>query len=207
MSKEKVKKPIFKRVWFWVVVVIVVFAALGSLGGNDTEEGKVQNDTVHGEDQAQEKVSEEGSEPQNNDEDVKADAKSKDLEIYSAVLSAETKFNGMISELDSGNLLDIYDSCKETKDFAQDCWGRVSDQKDDLNEDYADACQSYFIEIKLICDDIMDYVDSQKMEDLSSAKEGIERINSHIVNIVSARMAYLVDAGFTDEEISEIVET
>lgn len=33
-KKEKVKKPIFKRVWFWVLVIFVVIIG-ANLGGND----------------------------------------------------------------------------------------------------------------------------------------------------------------------------
>jgi len=31
----KVKKPFYKRVWFWVLAVIVIFIVGGSLGGKD----------------------------------------------------------------------------------------------------------------------------------------------------------------------------
>lgn len=35
MEKEKVKKPIFKRVWFWVIIVVAAFVLFGS-GGSDS---------------------------------------------------------------------------------------------------------------------------------------------------------------------------
>lgn len=39
MEKEgKVKKPIFKRWWFWLIVVIIIFGVLGSGGDNDVTE-------------------------------------------------------------------------------------------------------------------------------------------------------------------------
>lgn len=31
----KTKKPIYKRVWFWILAVVVVVVAVGSLGGGD----------------------------------------------------------------------------------------------------------------------------------------------------------------------------
>ena len=31
----KVNKPFYKRVWFWVLAVIVIFIVGGSLGGKD----------------------------------------------------------------------------------------------------------------------------------------------------------------------------
>ena len=121
-------------------------------------------------------------------------------------MSAETKFKGLVDTLDTGSMLDVYDACKDTKDFAQDCWGRVSDQKDDLNRDYVNSCQDYFVQIKIICEYIMDYIDDQKMEDLSKAKDGIESLNIYVMNVVSQRLTYLSDAGFTEDEIAEITE-
>jgi len=201
----KKKKPIYKRVWFWLLVLVVIGAAMG--GNEETADDPQQEDATRVEEQVEESPPvEEPEETEAPDESVKEDARIKDLEIYSAVLSAETKFNGMISIMDSGSPLDVYDACKDTKNFAQTCWGLVSDQKDDLNSDYAQACQYYFVEIKSICDDIMDYIDSQKMEDLSNAKAGIENLQNHVLNIISNRMTYLVDAGFTDEEIAQILE-
>ncbi|WHY74588.1 DUF4352 domain-containing protein [Fictibacillus enclensis] len=35
-KKEKVKKPIFKRVWFWVLVIFVVIIAANMGGGDDS---------------------------------------------------------------------------------------------------------------------------------------------------------------------------
>lgn len=31
-QKRASKKPIYKRLWFWIIVILVVFAALGSSG-------------------------------------------------------------------------------------------------------------------------------------------------------------------------------
>lgn len=36
----KVKKPFYKRFWFWVLAVIVVFIAAGALGGDSDTDGK-----------------------------------------------------------------------------------------------------------------------------------------------------------------------
>ena len=35
MAKEKVKKPIYKKWWFWLIIAVVVIGALGNRGGND----------------------------------------------------------------------------------------------------------------------------------------------------------------------------
>ena len=137
-------------------------------------------------------------------EDIKADASDKDTAIYGAVLSAETKYNGLVDLMAGGNLLEVYDGCKETHSFAQDCWGRINDQKDDLNEDYVDAAKMYCVQIKNICEHLEDYINDQDMEDLSKAQSGMENLNACIIDVVSQRQVYLMAAGFTAEEIDEI---
>ena len=42
----KVKKPIFKKWWFWVIVVLVLFIAIGSSGTEDTSGASSQNDNT-----------------------------------------------------------------------------------------------------------------------------------------------------------------
>lgn len=195
----KAKKPIFKKVWFWVLVLAVIGAAFG--GGGTTEETAVENEDAS---QVQEQESATTEDVVVDAEAIKEDAKAKDVDIYGAVLSAETKFSGMLDVMDTGSMLDVYDACKDTKDFAQDCWSFVSDCRDDLNDEYVDACQDYFIQIKIIADYVMDYIDDEKMEDLSKAKDGIEAMNAYIMNIVAQRLEYLAEAGFTDEEIAEM---
>lgn len=192
-TAQKKKKPIYKRIWFWILVFGIVGIAMG---GGSGEEASVDQP-----EQSQEQT----AEPQEAvTEDVKEDARAKDTAIYSAVLSAETKFNGLVDLMDSGNLLDIYDGCKDTHDFAQDCWSRINDQKDDLNEDYVESAKLYCVQIQIISDHLKDYINDQDMENLSKAKEGMEYLNACILDVVSQRMAYLTAAGFTTEEIEEI---
>lgn len=193
-TAQKKKKPIYKRIWFWILVLAIAGMAMGGGGsGDDT--------TAEQPEQAQTETVAEDTAPS---EDVKADARDKDTAIYGAVLSAETKYNGLIDLMGSDNLLDIYDGCKDTHDFAQDCWGRINDQKDDLNEDYVEAAKLYCVQIKIICEHLEDYINDQDMEDLSKAKEGMEYLNACILDVVAQRQAYLTAAGFTAEEIEEI---
>ena len=43
-NKEKVKKPIYKRVWFWIVIVVVAVAVIAQMGGDSTENTTSSND-------------------------------------------------------------------------------------------------------------------------------------------------------------------
>ena len=190
----KKKKPIYKRIWFWVLVLAIIGIGMGGSGEDTTAEQP---------EQSQVQTQEADTEPVIS-EDVKAEARDKDTAIYGAVLSAETKFKGLVSLMDSGSLLDVYDGCKETHSFAQDCWSRINDQKDDLNEDYVEAAKMYCVQIQIVCDHLKDYINDQDMEELSKAKEGMEYLNACIIDVVTQRQLYLTEAGFTMEEIEEI---
>ena len=190
---QKKKKPIYKRIWFWILVFGVIGIGMGGGSGEDVAGDQPE--------QSQEQTAENEAVVA---EDMKEVARAKDTEIYSAVLSAETKYNGLIDLMDSGNLLDVYDGCKDTHDFAQDCWSRINDQKDDLNEEYVESAKLYCVQIQIISDHLKDYINDQDMEDLSKAKEGMEYLNACILDVASQRMAYLTAAGFTAEEIHDI---
>lgn len=41
----KVEKPFYKRVWFWLLAVVVLFIAIGSQGGSDDAENTVAETT------------------------------------------------------------------------------------------------------------------------------------------------------------------
>lgn len=41
----KVKKPFYKRLWFWLLAVVVVFIAIGSQGGSDDNKNTVAETT------------------------------------------------------------------------------------------------------------------------------------------------------------------
>lgn len=45
-SSEKVKKPIYKKWWFWVIIVVLVFGVFGSLGGGSDEEATAEEATT-----------------------------------------------------------------------------------------------------------------------------------------------------------------
>lgn len=40
-----VKKPIYKRWWFWVIIVVIISAIFGNMGGGDKDEGKNTSST------------------------------------------------------------------------------------------------------------------------------------------------------------------
>lgn len=52
----------------------------------------------------------------------------------------------------------------------------------------------------------MKYIDDNEISDLSDAQDSIEALTPQVYLAVSERMAYLSNAGFTDEEIQAILE-
>lgn len=44
-QKQASKKPIYKRVWFWIIIVLVVFAALGNSGDKGDEQSDASDKT------------------------------------------------------------------------------------------------------------------------------------------------------------------
>ena len=42
-ENKKVKKPFYKRWWFWLIVVVIVIGAIGSQGGNETNKDSQQS--------------------------------------------------------------------------------------------------------------------------------------------------------------------
>ncbi len=44
-GKEKIKKPIFKRVWFWILVIVIVFFVFAMMGGSD-EKKEIQGQSA-----------------------------------------------------------------------------------------------------------------------------------------------------------------
>ena len=45
-KETKVKKPIYKKLWFWVIVVIIIICVIGGVGGNDDEEDTAVTSTA-----------------------------------------------------------------------------------------------------------------------------------------------------------------
>lgn len=85
----KVKKPFYKKVWFWILVVILVAAVGGSLGGNSKDKNSAEKTSTSSKeatstsDKTSEKASSESQAP-------KEESKSAD-EQYQAILDEYTQ--------------------------------------------------------------------------------------------------------------------
>lgn len=57
----------------------------------------------------------------------------------------------------------------------------------------------------VVADDLMEYIDSGEMSDLSDAQAGLELAPAYIAQLLTARTAYLEAAGFGSDEIAEMM--
>lgn len=57
-TKSKIKKPLFKRWWFWVIVVVILAAIFGSTGTKDTVKDEAKDTANSIEQQTEEKQEE-----------------------------------------------------------------------------------------------------------------------------------------------------
>lgn len=190
---NKPKKPVYKRVWFWILMFFVVCGIIGTVSDppasqtNKTEESTNQ--------QQQEEQSEESAK---DSVDV---AEEKDTRIYGLMKSAEARFNGVSKNMESGNLLDIYDDCKNASSMLSQVYGQIGDFKTEANKEYVQYAQFYAATLSSACDNIVKYVDKQEMKYLSKAKEDIQDANSFLQQAMLQRQAYLLDSGLTTEDI------
>lgn len=80
----KVKKPIYKRVWFWIVVVILIAAVGGSLGGNENKT-------------AADKTSD-STEAKQSSENVSSDVASESADTEEENLSADEQYQAILDD-------------------------------------------------------------------------------------------------------------
>lgn len=134
-----------------------------------------------------------------------------DGQIYDNVLRSEetTKLLQEGVQLVSsgkGNMLELYDLAKTTKETQLTLFTNLSKLQDKNNPAYIEAAQMYIANNKSFSEKLMKYIDKNDMKYLSQAKECIENSESYALSVISTRMGYLSEQGLTDEEITKILE-
>ena len=130
-----------------------------------------------------------------------------DAQVVELIQAAESDYGVLSNLMASGTAsdLDLYDTAKKVDSNLGKYQVNVSAIKCDGIKDYTDAASYYIINMQQTASYIKKYVDKQKMEDLSSAKECVSNMNNYIINVVSAKMKFLKASGFTDEEIANML--
>lgn len=139
---------------------------------------------------------------------TKEEAKEIDREIWGALLSSEKihqQLTDAISKSASGEIDDLtmYDTCKSVKN-AQSIFAFPKAENEE-SKDYLRACETYSAKSFSIADSLLDYFDKKEMKYLSKAKEDLEQMDRVTLSVVSERTKFLELAGYTSEEISEII--
>lgn len=143
-------------------------------------------------------------------EEIKASANEKDLDIARSVWSAQ-KYEMNLSEKIQGmgtgetSLMDVYSYAGETKDFAAELLSRVEevDMDSDAAKEYQETAHEYIATIYVMANDIREYVDTQDAASLEAVQQNLQLIPVAEEQFLDTRMAYLKEAGYTDEEIAQ----
>ena len=183
-KKEKVKKPIYKRPWFIILIVIIVFGAIGQAAGGGT--------SSDGDGQTVAEV------------DSIDDAKRADTAIYGMLLSAQKQMNQLSQTMSDGSSeLTIYDKCKSVRSTLGKLSTQIQSHETKANKDYVEDAGNYILMMQVACDGVMDYIDKHEMKYLSDAKSDIETAGNCLQSAFIARQAYLMACGMTEDEIAE----
>ena len=154
-------------------------------------------------DKANTSVSTSSSSESSDPEQIKESAKSTDMDIiYRAVRSARA-FNDEIAEkvAAQGDLNELYTYCDTARDSMSRSMDEIEAVEDESAADYKEAANGYISNIYMIAKYIQDFIDDQDYDALTNAQKSIEAAPYAEEQVLSARKAYLEQAGLTSEEI------
>lgn len=133
---------------------------------------------------------------------------SKSWEQYKTLYDAHNKLMGAMTAYSNGqgDKLEFYNYCKSMEEYFMKtstsfAYGTTKDEKD-----YLSSFKNWALSDQLAAKSLMKYLDSLKTKDLSTAQEYIQSASDAAVTIASNRAKLLKDAGYTEDEIKEIID-
>lgn len=102
--------------------------------------------------------------------------------------------------------LDFFNYCKETHDYCQNIWMDFPTSKNEDAKSYIKSCKDYIVCVQVTAKSIEKYLDDKTNSNLSEVQDNIARMNRAIQIVASNRGTYLVLAGYSQEEIEELVK-
>lgn len=210
----KVKKKSKKKIIIGVVVLICLIGIFGQCGKKSDDSSKDSNSKTSIAENTKENNSSVDTKEKNNEEsseEKKQQTKSNDLIIYTTAEMAERYYNILVEDmagLETGEstLLDVYSTCEDLKEYMPKYSDHLDEVEDDTAKDYIKAVNNYVWNIYTISDNLIEYINENKMSALSDAKDGISLSSTYALKVVSERTNYLSQAGFTTDEIIEIMD-
>lgn len=142
------------------------------------------------------------SEPSDSNQ-IKDAAKSTDMDIiYRAVRSARAFNEEIAKKVEAqGELDELYTYCDTARDSMSDSMDEIKAVEDEAAEDYKEAAHGYISNVYMIAKYIQDFINNQDYDALTSAQESIQAMPYAEEQVLTARKAYLEQAGLTTEEI------
>ncbi|MFA9375558.1 MAG: hypothetical protein ACERKZ_02275 [Lachnotalea sp.] len=187
------------------------FLILMAMGGSDTNDKTVQ-DTVEPVVEQTEPTTEEAvaeTKEEVTPEQLKTNAEIADTKIMALINSMDTHYTDFVSVIEnSGNDLDLYNSAKDIEEVGLNVFDKVGNiECDDIEgySEYIDASQMYASYIRDIGDKVQKYIDKSEMKYLSEAQESMKTKTSIALDLLNKRMTFLTNAGFTEEEVINII--
>lgn len=151
------------------------------------------------------------SESESVAEFTKDDAADIDSKVWENVEIAIKANNAIVENFDkavSGQivLVDYYDYCKETAKIL----GRNSigfpKSDDEGAKIYIQSATQYVIQVQILANSIVKYIDKAETKNLSAVKSNIEQCTQLMGVVAQNRGVFLGTNGFTDDEIKALVE-
>ena len=183
-----------------IIVIIALFGALGSGGDETSEKEETSVETTEG--------TAEETTVAPSEESIQ-EAIEMDKTIFGLVQSSEDTTKLLlqtIADAESGAVttLDVYDFAKKVE-TAQYTFSSQMPDKDGTNDEYIESAKNYILNGMMIASKMQDYLDKNKLDDLSDFKHRVEIQQNYALSVVSERMTYLLNAGVPQEKIDEIL--
>lgn len=190
------KKPVYKRVWFWVLVVVVAFFIAVMATPLPEDSGTEQEEQSAAVEQQKEETTEPAEEetPAVDAPDVAKDLDSK----YCTYVRMSN--NSMLGVLAEGNdPVTTYTKCTKSKDFFMQAQEKIKEARTDANKDVADCAQAMVQCMYSACDNIQKYLDGGETKDLSNAQIDVQDLTTLKAEFDSVRQEYLEKCGIGDQ--------
>lgn len=186
-----------------IIIIIVIIALFGALGSGGDETSKNEKASVETTKETAEETSAVPSE-----ESIQASIEM-DETIFGLVQASEDSTKLLlqtIADAESGavSTLDVYDF-SEKIETAQYTLSSNMPKKDGKNDKYVEVAKNYILNGMMIANKMHEYLDNNKLDDLSDFKHRVEMQENYALSVISERMMYLVDSGIPQEKIDEIL--
>lgn len=190
----KNKNPFYKRWWFWVLVVIVFLSGVGSQSSGQNTESVAD------------KVSEEYK---NLTPEEKAEETY--LMVSTAIRFAEDRMNELSDYMtgldETYTVQDLYNYSVRGIENCQTYRTHLDEVPDlDNSEGYRDAAYNYIVNVEAAHIKMRDYLETADQNDLDYVSGCFKNQNAVTVAFVAAQQKYLMDAGFSLDEIDELLD-